>query len=107
MAAVTPAIMDRLVVSPSLLKNVSIHPTSNRFSLGMEEFTESYLKSLEENSSTDSGEQTITDFGSNCTSFRLLIKLCTRSCEPHPRVVSRSQTLTLPPSLRESLAARD
>ena len=59
MAAVTPAIMDRLVVSPSLLKNVSIHPTSNRFSLGMEEFTESYLKSLEENSSTDSGEQTI------------------------------------------------
>ena len=66
MAAVTPAIMDRLVVSPSLLKNVSIHPTSNRFSLGMEEFTESYLKSLEENLSTDSGEQTISsDLGSD------------------------------------------
>ena len=91
MAAVTPAVIDKLVVSPSLLKSVTIHPTSNRFSLGMEELTESYLTSLEENSPTDSGEQTISsDLGSgsdDSISLRLPIKLCTPSCEPHPQVL--------------------
>ena len=37
------------VVSPSLLENLTIHPTSSRFSLGMEEFTDEYMKAMEAN----------------------------------------------------------
>ena len=55
MAAVTPT--DTIVVSLSLLESVTIHRTSNLFSLGMEEFTESYLKSLEERVSAESVEK--------------------------------------------------
>ena len=36
-----------LVVSPSLLENLAVHPTPPQFSLGMEDWTESYLESLE------------------------------------------------------------
>ena len=49
-----------VVVSPSLLENLTVYPTSNLFSLGMEEFTESYLKSIEENLPTESVEETST-----------------------------------------------
>ena len=37
------------VVSPSLLESITVHPTRPEFSLGMEEWTDSYLKSLERN----------------------------------------------------------
>ena len=43
---------DRVVVSPSLLQGITIHPTSARFSLGMEEWTDSYLKQLEKENPT-------------------------------------------------------
>ena len=55
MAAVTPT--DTVVVSLSLLESVTIHRTSNLFSLGMEEYTESYLKSLEERLPAESVEE--------------------------------------------------
>ena len=42
----SPAV--RVVISPSLFESVTVHPTSPRFSLGMEEWTDSYLKSLED-----------------------------------------------------------
>ena len=38
---------ERVVVSPSLLKNLVIHPVSQEFTLGMEEWTDSYLESIE------------------------------------------------------------
>ena len=42
--------LDYTVVSPSLLENATIHRTSSCFSLGiMEEFTEVYIQSLEQN----------------------------------------------------------
>ena len=55
----------------------------------MEEFIESYLKSLEENSSTDSGEQTMSSdlVSDDSASLHLSIKLCTPSCNPHPQVL--------------------
>ena len=37
------------VVSPSLLQNLTIHPASSRFSLGMEEFTDEFFKAMEAN----------------------------------------------------------
>ena len=37
------------VVSPSLLESITVHPTRPEFSLGMEEWTDLYLKSLERN----------------------------------------------------------
>ena len=42
----SPAV--RVAISPSLFESVTIHPTSPCFSLGMEEWTDSYLKSLED-----------------------------------------------------------
>ena len=36
-----------LIVSSSLLENLTVHPTWSQFSLGMEEWTDSYLESLE------------------------------------------------------------
>ena len=41
------ASLDRVVVSPSLLENLDIHPVSLEFSLGMEEWTDTYLESIE------------------------------------------------------------
>ena len=42
--------LDYTVISPSLLKDASIHPTSSRFSLGIiEELTEAYIQSLKRN----------------------------------------------------------
>ena len=41
----TPTV--RLAVSPLLLESITIHPILPRFGLGMEEWTDSYLKSLE------------------------------------------------------------
>ena len=69
----------------------------------MEEFTESYLKSLEENLPTDSREQPETinsDLGfDDSTSLHLPIKLCTPSSEPHPprtRATTQEAESTLP-----------
>ena len=38
---------ERVVVSQSLLQSVTIHPVSPCFSLGMEEWIDSYIKSLD------------------------------------------------------------
>ena len=38
--------LDYVVVSPLLLENITIHPVSSRFSLGMEEWTDADLESL-------------------------------------------------------------
>ncbi len=46
MAALTPSLT--AIVSPSLLESLTVHPPSH-FSLGMETFTDSYLKSMEAN----------------------------------------------------------
>ena len=43
---------ERVIISPSLLENVTIHPVSPRLSLGMEEWTDCHLKSLENQYST-------------------------------------------------------
>lgn len=51
------ASLDRVVVSPSLLENLDIHPVSLDFSLGMEEWTDVYLESIERTLS-DSGIDT-------------------------------------------------
>ncbi len=48
MATNRPTPTVRVAVSPSLFESVTIHPTSPHFSLGMEEWTESSLKSLED-----------------------------------------------------------
>ena len=37
------------VVLMSLLEKLTIHPTSGRFSLGMEEFNDEYMKTMEAN----------------------------------------------------------
>ena len=41
--------LDYSVISPSLLENITIHRTSPRLSLGIMEESESYFKSLEQN----------------------------------------------------------
>ena len=51
------ASLDRVVVSPSLLENLDIHSVSLEFSLGMEEWTDTYLESIERTLS-DSGIDT-------------------------------------------------
>ena len=37
---------ERFVVSPSLLQGITIHPTSPRFSIGMEEWIDSYMENV-------------------------------------------------------------
>ena len=68
----TPTV--RLVVSPLLLESVSIHPMSPRFGLGMEEWTDSYLKSLEDKLSVQN-----TDFSLNQRTSSLELGDATRN----------------------------
>ena len=56
----------RVAVSPSLFESVTIHPILPHFSLGMEEWTDSHLKSLEDKLSVQN-----TDFSLNQSTLSL------------------------------------
>ena len=79
------------VVSPSLLENVTIKPTSSRFSLGMEEFIDEYMNTMEAN--FHRGDNKLGALRDNAsTSLSSLRPLATSqhtrqnaTIEPHPR----------------------
>ena len=60
---------DYAVVSLSLLQNLTVHPTPSRFSLGMEDWMESYLQSLERNLS-DARKRLAVPFTNEFSSLR-------------------------------------
>ena len=70
------------VMSPSLIENLPTHPVSPRFSLGMEQWTESYLKSIDQNLSGQGDcDQTDSCSSSECSSSSLRPP----NSRPHPQ----------------------
>ena len=92
--------LDYTVVSPSLLENATIHRTSSCFSLGiMEEFTEAYIQSLEQN--LDEACKKLHDHDDSINRSSAAPVLPTRKTRPGPS--SKFSTLQPHPQASSSL----
>ena len=97
--------LDIVVVSPSLLQNVAIHPVSPRFSLGMEKWADGCLESLEQSLSASLAgkDDCFGDYDPKShppTSARVLL------LQPHPQPCCSSVSSRSQPNLQEPPAKK-